>query len=466
MSGGFRIAVGIATLTLACCASAAPPAGDAADPAKPAQTVAHQLTLDAGGGRIVDLHQPLASIIAVDPKIVRVQPVSHTAFYVMGLEQGSTSLVAIDPHGSVIGSYSVVVRTDVLRNTLVDPARIESTIHGAILDADAIRVSAVPNGILLGGTIANAEKSAQAMAIARGLVGDKVTIINRMELLSSIQVSVRVRFVEVSRDVTQSLGINWQSVVGVTGNFAVGLTTGNALGTFLTGSTPSRIVSVVKSGSFDLNTVIDTLAEKQIVTVLAEPNLTALSGETASFLAGGEFPIPVQASVTGQLSIEFKQFGISLSFVPTVLSPERLNLRVRPEVSQITDVGSISMPLSGGVVKIPALSVRRAETSVELGSGQSFAIAGLLQSSSTRTTAGLPGLSSIPVLGALFRSSAFRSGRSELVIIVTPYLVRPASSPDQLSEPFVTPQGAIGARPAGSTDPMSADLFNKTRKTP
>jgi pilus assembly protein CpaC len=184
--------------------------------------------------------------------------------------------------------------------------------------------------------------------------------------------------------------------------------------------------------------VVDALATDQLITILAEPNLTAQSGEVASFLAGGEFPVPVAASGSGgsnTISIEFKQFGVSLAFIPTVLGPERLNLRVRPEVSELSDNGAISVPLSNGVVKIPALTVRRAETSVELGSGQSFAIAGLLQRSTTINNTGLSGLGDIPVLGALFRSDRFQRNESELVIIITPYLVRPVSDPRGLGLP-------------------------------
>jgi pilus assembly protein CpaC len=195
--------------------------------------------------------------------------------------------------------------------------------------------------------------------------------------------------------------------------------------------------------------VVDALAADQLITVLAEPNLTAQSGETASFLAGGEFPIPIAGNTnngTTSITIEFKQFGVSLAVVPTVLSPTRLNLRVRPEVSQLSTNGAVSVPVAGGTLTIPALTVRRAETTIELGSGQSFAIAGLLQKTSSDATNALPGIGEMPVIGALFKSNDFQRGESELVIIVTPYLVRPASSPDQLQAP------TDGFRPAIDLD--------------
>lgn len=204
------------------------------------------------------------------------------------------------------------------------------------------------------------------------------------------------------------------------------------------GDTSGRFGARFTNGRFDINSVIDALAQDNLVSVLAEPNLTAQSGEVASFLAGGEFPVPVAGgSASGQstISIEFKQYGVGLAFVPTVLSPERLNLRVRPEVSELSDTGSVTVPLASGVVRIPALTVRRAETTIELGSGQSFAIAGLLQRTHTLSSNSLIGLGDIPVLGALFRSDRFRRNETELVIIVTPYLVRPVSDPRALTTP-------------------------------
>ena len=200
---------------------------------------------------------------------------------------------------------------------------------------------------------------------------------------------------------------------------------------------------------WDVNNIIDALAGDQLITILAEPNLTALSGETASFLAGGEFPIPIAGNTTNgttTITVEFKTFGVSLAVVPTVMSPTRLNLRVRPEVSQLTTNGAVSVPVAGGTLTIPALTVRRAETTVELGSGQSFAIAGLLQKTTLDNTNALPWIGEVPVIGALFKSNDFQRGESELVIIVTPYVVQPASSPTALRTPM------DGFRPATDLD--------------
>jgi len=187
---------------------------------------------------------------------------------------------------------------------------------------------------------------------------------------------------------------------------------------------PDLFFGSYESGSDIVNVAIDALAEEGLVNILAEPNLTSLSGETASFLAGGEFPIPV-ATDDNEIEIEFKEFGISLAFTPTVLTQERISMRVRPEVSELSDDGAIE--ISG--LRIPALKTRRAETTVELGSGQSFAIGGLLSSDVQNAVTKTPGLGDLPVLGPLFRSQAFRRDETELVIIVTPYLVRPVDEP-------------------------------------
>jgi pilus assembly protein CpaC len=267
-------------------------------------------------------------------------------------------------------------------------------------------------------------------------------------VLGSIQVNVRVRIAEIDRTVTRQLGFNWQAL-GKGTNWSIGVLTGAAasggispllpLGlAALNGVTSYQVGGGFTSGKWDVNGIIDALASDQLVTILAEPNLTAQSGETASFLAGGEFPIPISAAGAGgnsTVTVEFKQFGVSLAVVPTVLSPTRVNLRVRPEVSQLSSNGAVSVPIAGGTLTIPALTVRRAETTIELGSGQSFAIAGLLQKTSTDMTNALPGIGEVPVLGALFKSNDFQRGQSELVIIVTPYIVKPAPSPESFQLP-------------------------------
>jgi pilus assembly protein CpaC len=428
---------------------------------------ATRLTLVAGTGRLLPLPAPATAVLAADPRIARVQPASPTSLFVMGVAGGRTTIIATADDGGPVAEYDVTVLAGAPAAPPVPPAgalaegaaaapgssaaAIESMIHRLVPGAAEARVAAAgPRLIVLSGQVASAADAQRAEAMARAMAGADREVSNRLALLGSIQVNVRVRVAEISRQVTRELGFNWQALANTGANFAIGLRSGvvgAVAGAVTSSSVPQQYGAAYRSSRLDINAVIDALAEDQLITVLAEPNLTAQSGEVASFLAGGEFPVPVAASSTSNaITIEFKPFGVSLAFVPTVLGPDRLNLRIRPEVSELTDNGAISVPLSSGVVRIPALSVRRAETTVELGSGQSFAIAGLLSSGSTIANSGLSGLTDIPVLGALFRSDRFRRNETELVIIVTPYLVRPVSDPGALVLP------TDGVRPAIDLD--------------
>ena len=414
--------------------------------------------IDSGSGRLIQLPSPASTILAADPRIARVQPASPTSIFVMGVAPGHTTVIATADNGTPIAEYDVTIRptANALGAAIPGPqarvsptaAAVEGAIRRSLPGMGALRVTtAGKTTFLLNGTVANAAEAQRAEAVARGFVGDGSEVINNLELLSATQVNVRVRVAEISRQITRELGFNWQAI-GKIGSFVIGLRTGggaaSALDAITTGAvsagslatTASRFAAGVTTNRLDINSVIDALAADQLITILAEPNLTAQSGETASFLAGGEFPVPSgTAGSSNAITVEFKQFGVSLSFVPTVLGPNRLNLRIRPEVSQLTNNGAVSLPLATGSVTIPALQVRRAETTVELGSGQSFAIAGLLQRTTTQSDSGILGLGDVPVIGPLFRSDRFQRSETELVIIVTPYLVKPVSDPSRLAAP-------------------------------
>ncbi|WP_376089143.1 type II and III secretion system protein family protein [Roseomonas sp. CCTCC AB2023176] len=427
------------------------------------------VALEAGTGRLVNLPRPALTVLAADPRVARVQPASPTSLFLMAVAAGRTTVVATAEDGTPVAQYDVTVSPSALAAAASNAgaaspatppaappsaAAVESMIRRMVRGAEGVTVAAAGrNGFVLSGNVPSAADAQRAEAIARAAAGEG-SVINNLGLLSSIQVNLRVRVAEVSRTVSRELGFNWRALASDGSSFVLGLQTAGvssaatALTQGLSGQTAGGVIAgALRSSRFDINGVIDALASDQLISILAEPNLTAQSGEVASFLAGGEFPVPVAANnSSNSITIEFKQFGVSLAFVPTVMGPERLNLRVRPEVSELSDNGSISVPLGSGVVRIPALRVRRAETSVELGSGQSFAIAGLLQRNTQGTNNGVNGLADLPVLGALFRSDRFRRDETELVIIITPYLVRPADNPRELAAP------TDGLRPASDLD--------------
>jgi pilus assembly protein CpaC len=428
-----------------------------------AATQTQPISLAVGSGILLRLPQAAATVMSADPGVARVQPASPTSLFLMGASAGHTTVVATTDSGAAIVQYDVTVTGGAAKAAGGGPVAaaapagvsaatavaVQAAIGQLVSGASGVRVRAAGSDLVLEGSVPTAAAAQQANAIARGYVGEKGGVADQMNVLESVQVNVRVRIAEISRTITRQLGFNWQALG--TDKWRFGLLTGAATGgaisalrplglTALSGasSAPNQVGFGYRSGNYDVNGIVDALAADQLITILAEPNLTAQSGETASFLAGGEFPIPVSGTNNGgnaTITVEFKQFGVSLAVVPTVLSSGRLNLRVRPEVSQLSSVGAVSVPIAGGTLSIPALTVRRAETTIELGSGQSFAIAGLLQKTSTDGTNALPGIGEVPVIGALFKSNDFQRGESELVIIVTPYIVRPAPSAMALRAP-------------------------------
>jgi pilus assembly protein CpaC len=440
------------------------PQGAPAQAGMQSGTQTQSVSIQAGTGVLLQLPQPAATVMSAEPSIARVQPASPTTLFLMGVAPGRTTVIATTDAGAAIIQYDVTITPAGAADKSSSPSAvvaagtispeialaIQTAIARTVQGASSVRVRAAGTDAILTGTVPNAAAAQQTEAIARGFVGEKANVIDALTVLGSIQVNVRVRIAEINRQITRQLGFNWQAL-GSSSTWRFGLRTGAAvtnpaitpllplgLPPFSGAPVPNQLGAGVHSGNWDVNGIIDALAADQLITILAEPNLTALSGETASFLAGGEFPIPTSGSSSNgalTISVEFKQFGVSLAVVPTVLSPTRLNLRVRPEVSQLSTNGAVSVPVAGGVLTIPALTVRRAETTIELGSGQSFAIAGLLQKTSIDATNALPSIGEIPVLGALFKSNDFQRGESEVVIIVTPYLVTPASSPADLQAP-------------------------------
>ena len=392
------------------------------------------LSLELHQGRLVRLDRPAASVFIADPEVADVQVKSPQIIYVFGKKTGETSLFAVDDRDQVVVGMPVVVSHNL--------NRLGTVIRSALPDG-GVRVDSVDGAVVMSGLVPSAAAAEEVRRIAAGFVPDDKQLINRLRVAGPNQINLRVRVAEVNREVVKRFGINWDALLTV-GDFAFGI----AQGLPTTGKLPfpggpggrspivrrannaNNLIGAVSSGGFDLNVVVDALENEGLLAILAEPNLTAMSGERASFLAGGEFPIPVPQD-GDTVTITYKKFGVSLEFTPTILADGRINLNVKPEVSQLTSAGAIT--ISG--FTIPALATRRAETTIELGSGQSFAIAGLLSTNTNQEVDKFPGLGDLPVLGALFRSDVFRRGETELVILVTPYIVRPAQSPAQFALP-------------------------------
>jgi pilus assembly protein CpaC len=306
-----------------------------------------------------------------------------------------------------------------------------------------ITVTTIGQVAIMNGTVATPEDAAQAQELVTGLLnpGKKITDaldirpINRLKTATPLQVMLKVRIAEVNRSLLKSMGVNLLSK-DTTGGFNFGIGRGSpgtipstGSPTFNINPTGTTIAGFGHLLGLDILGTLDLATTDGVATTLAEPNLTALSGETASFLAGGEFPIPVSQG-NNAVTIEYKQYGVGLAFTPVVLADGRISMRVRPEVSQLDSANGVT--LNGFTV--PALITRRAETTVELGSGQSFMIAGLLQNSGNNNIDKTPILGDLPILGALFRSTKFQRQETELVVVVTPYLVHPSST--QLATPL------------------------------
>ena len=368
---------------------------------------------------------PFAQVRVANAEIADVVVLTDRSFQVLGKAGGKTNVMLYDRDNQLVDIVDVTVGFDVasLKKTLFET-----------FPKEAVEVRPLAGGIYLSGDVSSAAIADRAVSIAEAYAPSRVT--SGLAVRDSHQVMLEVRFVEASRDSIKQLGINLLSQNGGIlsntseilqtnpGDFAIGGSTG-----FINSTASAILGGGIGAASLDIR--IDALEEKGIIRTLAEPNLVSMSGETASFLAGGEFPIPVSGGL-GEISIEYRKFGVGLAFTPTVLDNGVINLKVAPEVSQLDIQNSVEI----GGVSVPGLRVRRANTTVELRNSQSFAIAGLLQNESANTRENVPWLGKLPVIGSLFSSTRYQSSETELVIIVTPHLARPVSDRNQLSTPL------------------------------
>jgi len=417
--------------------------------------------LARGKSAIIELPSDVRDLLVTNPAIADAVLRDKRRIYVVGLTEGTTDAAFFDAAGRRIVSLNIRVTApvDQLADTL-----------GSVLPNAKIRVQPIRDSVVLTGTVRNASESEAASRIAVRYVGAEDKVLNMLTIAGKDQVMLQVRIVEVQRNIVKQLGFNTGAVLGqlgetqygfnltptfgVNGSLMGGLTGGYSVDTtkqalaaspadceksVITDRTnPANCVGIGRAGSAGLNSAkgaIQAFERVGLVRTLAEPNLTAVSGEKGNFLVGGEFPVPTGSDDNGRISIEFKPYGVGLGYTPVVLSSGRISLKISTEISELTSLGSFSVASSTSTnLVVPGLSVRRAETTVELPSGGSFMIAGLLQQTTKQTIDSLPGMTTLPILGSLFRSRDFQNGQTELVIIVTPYIVDP-TRPQNLQTP-------------------------------
>ena len=417
--------------------------------------LANAMELMAGTGKFIPLNKPAKAVFVANSEIVDVSAEFANMLYVYGLKQGSTTLHVLDAEGKIAYTETITVSM----NTAVVMDAIKQ-----VLPTANIKAEFVGGRLVLKGMVKNASDAEVALRIAQGFAGSDSGgplgssgsdsgIINMMTTTAENQVMLRVRVAEVNRDITQAFGVQW-NLYGNDGNtFRTGLfsprgalTKGEeGSNTFrpgfdsytVGGLNPNPYQSFLSyfGENLGVDVLLEALEDENMATVLAEPNLTALSGETASFLAGGEFPVVTSVN-DGDINTEYKEFGVRLSFTPVVLSENRIRLNVKPEVSNLSDNGAVI--IEG--ITIPAIESRKVETTVELGDGQGFLLGGLFQNNLKESLQAVPGLGDLPILGPLFRSENFERKKSELMIIVTPSIVTPVSNPEVA---FKTPQSDL-----------------------
>jgi pilus assembly protein CpaC len=401
------------------------------------------IVLEVNKGTLVRLSAPAATVFIADPDIADVQVKSPSLIYITAKSPGETVIYAVDANDNVLLNSPVRVEHDL--------SRLRSSLR-VLAPGERISADSVEGNLVLSGTVSDAGRAEKVQALAATVAKEAKgsEVINRLSVVSPNQVNLRVRVAEVDRNALKQIGVDWtkfnpnsnvsfetlnntspRNVTSFTTTATQTISNGLITVTPPTIMTSIPGVSFLTAGAFPTGVAVtfEALATEGFLTVLAEPNLTAVSGQTASFLAGGEYPVPVVQSVNNTggapaITIQYQQYGVQLAFTPTILDSHRISLKVRPEVSELSVQGAVT--ISGFM--IPALTVRRAETTIELASGQTFALAGLMQHNTMQDVSKIPWLGDIPILGALFKSNQYQDNQTELVIIVTPYLVNPVAT--------------------------------------
>ncbi|HET7490937.1 MAG TPA: type II and III secretion system protein family protein [Bradyrhizobium sp.] len=391
------------------------------------------LSLGIGKSVVVDLPRDVKDVLVADPKIANAVIRSPQRAYIIGGGVGQTNVVFFDADGQQIAGYDIAVKRDLngVRAGLKQ-----------MLPAAAIQVDGVGEGVMLTGSVATPVEAQQAADLAARLVGGADKVLNSIVVRGRDQVMLKVAVAEVQRDIIKQLGIDLSASM----NYGTAVVNFNNVTPFTANNGPlvpanALSATALSKGLPSVTATLRAMESAGVVHTLAEPNLTAISGESATFISGGEFPIPTgvtcQTSTSGVIgqcvqTVSFKKFGISLNFTPVVLTEGRISLRVMTEVSEISQENALQGGAGG--TTIPSIKTRRAETTLEIPSGGSIAMAGLIQEQTKQAVNGLPGVDQIPVLGQLFRSQDFINNQTELMVIVTPYVVR-AVAQKELSRP-------------------------------
>ncbi len=379
-------------------------------------TLPASVRIPVSQSRLFRLDTPAASVFVADPAIADVQLVSSGVLFVVAKAVGRTSVAVLDADSALIGEWTI--------NTVLDMQPVRAALEG-VPALGNVTVRQLNRGVELGGTVASIAEADLALRLTTTALPEETPVENRIRVTGKQQVNLEVQIAEVQRSVSETLGFNWEVLPEIGDGRALGMRVGRfffdeALGGFLSQeSDEGRAAALfgssgVAAGRVTVRGMIDALASAGLATVLARPNVTAVSGETASFFSGGEYPLP-SGFEDGAIIFEYKKYGVLLDFVPTIIDSGRIMLTVRPEVSQRSDTDSLTV--TG--IDIPVINVRRAETTVEVGDGESIVIAGLYRDQSEAIEAGLPVVKDIPLLGMLFGSQSVRSSATELIVVVT-----------------------------------------------
>ncbi|WP_283179173.1 type II and III secretion system protein family protein [Gemmobacter sp. 24YEA27] len=383
------------------------------------------LSLNVSEAKFIKLEEPATAVFLSNPDVAEIDLQSARYLYIVGRNIGESNLFVLGENDEQILSTTISVG--------IDSARLASAAQSAI-SGGSVSVKTVEGAVFLSGRVRSIDDAETAADVVAALLGDGAIIVNRLEVEAASQVNLQVRIAEVSRTISEDLGLS--------------LTAARDVGQPRVSSRSGGVDINVGAGNRNINLVLDALARNGLVTILSEPNLTARSGEAATFLAGGRIPYR-NTDADGKISTTFESIGVELEFTPTVFDQNQIQLQINTRVRAVDEANSTP---DGR-----ALSERSATTTVELGSGQSFAIAGMFQADTAQSLSGIPGLVNLPILGALFRSSSFKKGETELVIIVTPYLVKP-TSPNNLRTPVDEVKPASGAIEQLVTGQMSKTI--------